>query len=136
MEEKLKNEIKILKEELEKMKKENELIKNTSEKNFQNIKSLVDKYKQDFENMKQFGFPSHNKNPKNNCGNYTAQFFQTYESYEGSENSWAHYIVLNHGDGNKYYQIVIRFPFWKGDVQIGHRENGTWKGWKNIGTTY
>ena len=136
MEEKFINEINILKEELNKIKKENELIKNNTEKNFNNVKSLVDQYKKDFDNMKQSGFPSCYENPKNKCGNSTVQFFQTRESYEGSEQSWAHYIILNHGDGNGYYQVVIRFPFWNGDVQIGHRENGSWKGWKSIGTTY
>ena len=80
MKEKLKSEIKILKEQLENMKKENEWIKNTSEKNFQNIKALIEQYKQDFEKMKQFGFPFIYKNPKNNCGNSTAQIFQTQES--------------------------------------------------------
>ena len=34
----------------------------------------------------------------------------------------AHYLVLNHGDGNNYFQVVVRFPFWGGHVQIGHRE--------------
>ena len=82
--------------------------------------------------MKQFGFPSHHKNPKNNCGNSSVQFFQTHESYEGSEKGWAHYIVLNHGNGNDYYQVVIRFPFYSGHVQIGHRESNSWKGWKNL----
>ena len=46
--------------------------------------------------MKQFGFPTLFKNPKNNCGKSSAQFFQTDQSYEGSDKSWAHYIVLNH----------------------------------------
>ena len=51
-------------------------------------------------------------------------------------NLGAHYIVLNHGDGNNYYQVVVRFPFWGGNVQIGHREKNIWKGWKNIGDCY
>ena len=82
--------------------------------------------------VKKLGFPNHFLNPLNNCGNSTVQFFQTNQSYEGSEQNWAHYLVFNHGDGNKYYQVVIRFPFWNGHVQLGHRENGAWKGWKNI----
>ena len=65
MEEKFINEINILKEELNKIKKENELIKNNSEKNFNNVKSLVEQYKKDFDNMKQSGFPSCYGNPKN-----------------------------------------------------------------------
>ena len=127
-----KNEIKLLKEELEKLKKENLLIKNTSNQNYENFKKLLNEYKKDFDNLKQFGFPSHHKNPKNNCGNSSVQFFQTHESYEGSEKDWAHYIVLNHGNGNDYYQVVIRFPFYSGHVQIGHRESNSWKGWKNL----
>ena len=51
-------------------------------------------------------------------------------------NLGAHYIVLNHGDGNNYYQVVVRFPFWGGNVQIGHREKNVWNGWKNIGDCY
>ena len=86
--------------------------------------------------MKQFGFPTLFKNPKNNCGKSSTQFFQTNQSYEGSDKSWAHYIVLNHGDGNNYYQVVVRFPFCGGNVQIGHREKNAWKGWKNIGDCY
>lgn len=130
------NEIKIIKEELENIKKENASIKKTSVDNYANIKSLFDQFKTENEKMIQFGFPNLFKNPKNNCGENSAQFFQTKESYEGSEQSWAHYIVLNHGNGNKYYQVVIRFPFWNGNVQLGHRENGVWKGWKNLSESY
>ena len=132
IEENLKNEIKSLKEELEKVKNENKV----SNQNYENLKSLFEQYKNDFEKMKKFGFPSYLLNPKNNCGEYSVQFFQTPESYENSEKNWAHYIVLNHGNGNEYYQVVVRFPFWNGNVQIGHRENGCWKGWKNICESY
>ena len=135
-EQKLYNEIKSLKEELQKLKTENDSIKKTSNENYEKLKSQFEKFRKDDEKMKLFGFPSLFQNPKNKCGESSAQFFQTDESYEGSEKSWAHYIVLNHGNGNNYFQVVVRFPFWGGNVQIGHRENNSWKGWKKISDPY
>lgn len=104
--------------------------------NYQNLNSSLENLKNNFENMSKNGIVSRWLNPKNNCGDSSVQFFQTAESYENSEKTWAHYIVLNHCDGNTYYQVVVRFPFWQGFVQIGHRENGVWKGWKNINNSY
>ena len=98
----------------------------------ENLKSSFENFKNEFEKIKKFGFPSFWMNPKNNCGDTSVHFFQTDQSYEGSEQSWAHYIVLNHGNGNNYYQVVVRFPFWRGHVQNGHREHDIWIGWKNI----
>ena len=129
----LKNEIKILREELEKVKNENKKIKDLIDSNYNNLNSSFQEFKSIFENMKKLGIPNQRNNPKNNCGTSTVQFFQTNESYEKSDKNWAHYIIFNHGNGNSYFQVVIRLPFWGGYIQIGHRENGVWKGWKNIG---
>ena len=110
-------------------------MKNILNENNEKLKSF-EELKNKFEKMEKFGNTSLWKNPKNNCGASSAQFFQTSESYEGSEQNWAHYLVLNHGDGNNYFQVVVRFPFWGGHVQIGHREHNSWKGWKNICDSY
>jgi hypothetical protein len=132
----LKNEIKILKDELEKVKSENKSMKELINNNHQNLNSSLEALKNSFEFMNKSGITSRRLNAKNNCGDSSVQFFQSAESYENSEQTWAHYIVLNHCNGNSYYQVVVRFPFWGGFVQIGKRENGAWKGWKNINISY
>ena len=129
---KFKEENNNLKNEINKLKNEIVLIKETYDKNYESLKSSFDDLKNNFENMKKVGFPNLFKNPKNNCGESTVQFFQTDESYEGSDKSWAHYLVFNHGDGNSYYQVVVRFSFWGGPVLVGYRDKGVWKGWKRI----
>ena len=39
-------------------------------------------------------------------------FHQTSGSFDGSSESWAHYIIANHGNGESYYHYTIRLPFW------------------------
>lgn len=57
--------------------------------------------------------------------------FQSPGSFNGSDGSWASYIICNHGNGTTYYHQAIRLPFW-GRPQYQRRQNGKLTGWKNF----
>lgn len=57
------------------------------------------------------------------------------DSYFDSESGWAHYLILNHGDGATYYNYMVRFPFYdtpQYQRQMGSVNNRS--GWINFVT--
>lgn len=62
------------------------------------------------------------------AGHGVVTAYQTDGSWCGSVAGWASYLVLNHGDGETYYNQMIRMPFW-GTPQYQRKEGGTNTGW-------
>lgn len=60
--------------------------------------------------------------------------YQTGNAFMGSDDSWASYIICNHGDGSSYFNQTIRMPFW-GVPQYQRLEHGTYSGWKTFITS-
>lgn len=38
-------------------------------------------------------------------------FAQTFDAFHGASD-WAHYLISNHGDGESYFNYILRLPFW------------------------
>ena len=57
---------------------------------------------------------------------------QTAESFNNSSDSWASYIICNHGNGKTYYHQMLRLPFFSDTIQLQRRVGGVLQGWKNV----
>lgn len=54
--------------------------------------------------------------------NSSFSFAQTSDAFHGAS-GWAHYLISNHGDGESYYNYILRLPFW-GIPQYQRQMNG------------
>lgn len=57
---------------------------------------------------------------------------QVSTSFNNSAESWASYIICNHGNGKTYYHQMLRLPFFEDKIQIQRRVAGKLQGWRNV----
>ena len=62
-------------------------------------------------------------------------YFQTSNSFAGSDASWAGYLISNHGAGATYFNQILRMPFWSTAPQYSYMSNGTQSEWYTLHST-
>ena len=61
-------------------------------------------------------------------------YLQTEDSFAGSPEEWAHYLISNHGDGSTYFNYIIREPFF-GPPQYSRMIQGCQSPWRDFITS-
>lgn len=59
---------------------------------------------------------------RSNVGDGALSYLSTSDDFYGSGNDWNHFIICNHGNGETYYNYVLRLPF--GDSPKYKRQMG------------